>query len=76
LQSGRAERDARSIEFADGRSVLQPDAAGSDIGAEIIFAANRCTRQAAQHGDLSDVRECIRNRPLKKLFGRGSQRES
>jgi hypothetical protein len=56
--------------------LLQPDAAGSDIGAEIIFAANRCARQAAQHGDLSDVRECIRNRPLKKLFGRGSQRES
>ena len=67
MQSGRAERDARSIEFADGRSLLQPDVAGSALGAEIIFPANRSARQAAQHGDLSDVRECIRDRPLKSF---------
>jgi len=40
----------------------------------VILSAHRRARQATQHRDLSDVRECIGYRSLEKLLGRFVQR--
>ena len=58
------------VEFALGRRLFGTDAACHNLRAEIVFAAQRCAGKAAKHADLSDVRQRVRDRTLKKLFGR------
>ena len=46
----------------------EADAAGSDVGLEVVFAFDGGAGQAAEHGDLADVAEGISNRGLKEAF--------
>jgi hypothetical protein len=43
------------VEFAAGSGLVGADAAGGDLGLEIIFTADGTTGKAAEHGDLSNV---------------------
>lgn|SRR5215468_8078132 len=71
---GRTEFWPPSID-REGQGLFDSDAAGRDIGAEIIFALHRRACQAAEHVDLSNVRKRIRRRALEKLLGRSPQRK-
>jgi hypothetical protein len=64
------------VELADGRELVGPQEAHADFGAEIVFSPDRGARQAAEHGDLTDVRERVGNRALEEPRGRRSQREA
>lgn len=44
------------------------DAAGDNVGLEIVFAQNGRAAEAAEHGDLANVVERVGDRPLKKAF--------
>ena len=41
------------------RRLVQADTAGFDVGDEIVFAPNRATGEAAQHGELASVGEGV-----------------
>ena len=65
---------ANSFEFALRSGLAETDAAGGDIGFEIILAFYRGLRETAEHGDLPDVGECVGDRPLKKLVNGSPER--
>src|SRR5579864_978575 len=60
----------RLVEFAHRSGLLRANAPGGNCGAKIIFAANRRTSKTAQHGNLSHMRQRVRDRTLKELPGR------
>src|SRR6516225_8927912 len=62
------------LEFAAGNGLVETYAARGDVGFEIIFAENGRTGQAAQHGDLPDMIERVRDGALKKTFSRTVER--
>src|SRR6266705_3755426 len=62
------------LEFAAGNGLVETHAARGDVGFEIIFAEDGRTGQAAQHGDLADVIERVRDGALKETFSRTMER--
>ena len=56
------------IEFAAGCGLAKADAAGGDVGFEIIFALDWGAGQAAEHGELANVREGVGNGALQEAF--------
>jgi hypothetical protein len=57
-----------SVEFAAGCGLVEADASGGDVGFEIVFAFDRGAGQAAEHGDLADVREGVGDGALQEAF--------
>src|SRR5580765_1227210 len=58
-----------SVEFVLGlgRSLIGADTSRLDRGEEVGLALHRMAGHAAQHGELADVRERVRERPLVPL---------
>ena len=63
-----------SVEFDLRRCLVRADAAGRDLGDEVVFAADRCAGQQAERGKLADVREGVGQRALEQLLGRAAER--
>jgi hypothetical protein len=59
-----------SIKLEARRRLVGTDAAFLDVRGIVIFSLDGTSGHTAQHGDLADVGECIRNGTLKKLFRR------
>src|SRR5260370_40249166 len=57
-----------SVEFVSGRFLIGPHAADGDLRFEITLAVHRISVHPPQHGNLTDVRKRIRDRPLKDFF--------
>ena len=57
------------VEFSAGCSLHKAHAPGDDFRLEIVFAFDGTTRKAAEHGDLADVRQRVRDRALKEAVG-------
>src|SRR6266702_2334966 len=55
----RVARWEESLEFAVRGGLVQSDAAGGDVGFEIVFTLNGRAAEAAEHGDLADVIEGV-----------------
>src|SRR6185295_10090112 len=64
----------RSVELPPRRGLLGADAAGGDVGLEVVLAAHGRAGQPAEHGELADVREGVGDRPLEELLRREPQR--
>src|SRR5437879_6822425 len=57
-----------SIKFPFWRSLLSSHATGNDLRRKITFTFHRSPRHPPQHRDLSNMRQRIRDRPLKQFF--------
>src|SRR6266705_4021031 len=57
-----------SFEFAARGGLVQSDAAGGDVGFEIVFTLNGRAAEAAEHGDLADVIEGVGDGTLEEAF--------
>ncbi len=55
-------------ELRSRRRLLRPHSTRRDVGSRIVFGAHRDSRHAPQQGDLSGVREGVRDRALKQLL--------
>jgi hypothetical protein len=51
-------------------TIAPSDAAGRDLGSSEALGAHRRARVSAQHRDLADVRQRVRDRTLEDLFRR------
>jgi hypothetical protein len=58
-----------SFEFAARGGLFGADAAGDDVGFEVVFAENGRAGETAEHGDLADVSERVGDGSLKEAFG-------
>src|SRR5258708_30020969 len=63
-----------SFEFAAGGGLLKADAAGSDVGLEVVFTFDGGVGEAAEHGDLADVIEGVSDRALEESLGGAAER--
>ena len=54
--------------------MLKADAAGGDVGLEIVFAFDGGVGKAAEHGDLADVIEGVSDRALEESLGSAVER--
>lgn len=63
-----------ALEFETWCGLLGANPARDDLSLEIVFPFDRTASQAAQQGDLADVRKRVRDRPLKKPLDRAMQR--
>src|SRR6516165_11511561 len=57
-----------SVEFLLRWDLIQGHSTDSDLRHEVSLAFDWGARQTPHHGNLSDVREGVSNRPLKKLL--------
>ena len=62
---------ARLVEFEIGLGLVWAQAAGGDIGLEIVFTLDGSACHAAEHGELADVVEGVGDGTLKEFFGGG-----
>lgn len=53
--------------------MLGAEASGGNVRFEVIFPFDGRAGETAQHGDLPDVRQCIRDRALKEILRHGEQ---
>jgi hypothetical protein len=58
-----------SLEFAARRGLLEADTAGGNLRLEVVLAFNWAGGEAAQHSNLADVGERVRDRSLEQAFG-------
>ena len=49
--------------------MLKADAAGGDVGLEVVFTFDGGVGKAAEHGDLADVIEGVSDRALEETLG-------
>src|SRR5271156_5726862 len=54
--------------------LVRANSSDGDFGHEVIFALHGITGHSPQHRNLANVRERVRNRPLKQFLGRHLQR--
>ena len=54
--------------------MLKADAAGGDVGLEVVFTFDGGVGKAAEHGDLADVIEGVSNRALEETLGGAAER--
>src|SRR5438093_8396103 len=57
-----------SIKFPFWRSLLSSHATGNDLRRKITLTFHRSPRHPPQHRDLPNMRQRIRDRPLKQFF--------
>src|SRR5690349_11937744 len=62
-----------STKFLFRRRLLGPNATSSNLGSKITFTFHGSPRHPPQHRDLPNVRQRIRDRPLKQFFGQCSE---
>ena len=65
---------AKLVELSTRGRLLRSHTARNDLRHEIVFAANRSSGNAAEHRDLTDVSQGIRDGTLKDLLGWKSER--
>jgi len=63
-----------SLEFAPGLCLIEANAAGGDLSAIIIFAAEWASGHATKHVELPSVVQGVSDWSLKKFFGRCGER--
>ena len=61
----------KSFEFTAGPGLFEADAAGGDVGLEIVFAQDGRAGEAAEHGDLPDMSKGVGNGALEEALGWG-----
>ena len=54
--------------------MLKADAAGGDVGLEVVFTFDGGVGKAAEHGDLADVIEGVSDRALEESLGGAAER--
>src|SRR5882762_3967900 len=59
-------RIRESVKFAAGGGLLRADAAGGDVGLEVVFTFDGGVGEAAELGDLADVIEGVSDRALEE----------
>src|SRR5271167_1638195 len=69
-------QNSHLIKFPSRRGLIQSDPPGGNFRLVIIFAANRRACQAPQKTNLADVRERVRDRPLKYSLRRFRERRA
>lgn len=70
----KASPKGRLVKFAARSGLIRADAARGDFCLVVVLSFDRSAREAAQHGELSDVVEGIGNRSLEEFFGRLAER--
>src|SRR5437868_8011898 len=64
----------RSVELHPRTRLLRSDASRGDVRLEIVLALHGRAREAPEHRDLADVRQCVRDRPLEQLLDGAAER--
>jgi hypothetical protein len=59
---------SESLEFAAGSGLVKADAAGGDVGLEVVFAFDGRAGETAEHGELADVIEGVGDGALEETF--------
>src|SRR5213592_2104707 len=62
------------VELAARRRLLAADAARHDLRARIVLTSDLGAGQPAQHGELTDMRQGVRDGALKEALGRDGER--